>query len=44
MNLLAHLAQLLGEHQFNLGMYVFHTVFYHKFALVGDGINLFELS
>ena len=44
MNLLAHVAQFLGEHQFYLGMNVFHAVFYYEFALVGDGVDVFQFG
>ena len=41
---LADVSEFSGEHQFDLGMDILDSVLYHEIALVGDGINLFELS
>ena len=42
MNLFAHIAQFLGEHQFYLGMNILHAVFDDKLAFLGDGVDILQ--
>ena len=42
--LLAHVAELAGEHQLHLRVYVFHAVFDDKPALVGHVVDVLEFG
>ena len=42
--LLSHVAQLLCQHQFHLGVYVLYAVFNYELAFFGYGVDVLEFS
>jgi len=44
MYLFTHVAQLAGEHEFHLRVYVLHTLFDNKFATFSNGVDILQFG